>query len=254
MGKAGKASIIFDNPPYIVGAASVVGEKEGEGPLSEYFDEIIKDPYVGKVSWEEAESELQNLAVKRLMHKTGMDYKEIRYVFAGDLLGQLIATSFGTEEFALPLFGMYGACSTMGEAMSLGAMTVAADYADNVIALTSSHFASAEKQFRYPLEYGNQRPLCATWTVTGSGAVVISNKIKSNIRITAVTTGKIVDYGIKDSMNMGAAMAPAAAALMKAHFEDTGRTPQDYDVIATGDLGTIGRELVVAILGKEGYL
>lgn len=253
MGKAGKASIIFDNPPYIVGAASVVGEKEGEGPLSEYFDEIIKDPYVGQSSWEEAESELQNLAVKRLMHKTGMDYKEIRYVFAGDLLGQLIATSFGTEEFALPLFGMYGACSTMGEAMSLGAMTVAADYADNVIALTSSHFASAEKQFRYPLEYGNQRPLCATWTVTGSGAVVISNKIKSNIRITAVTTGKIVDYGIKDSMNMGAAMAPAACDTIYTHFMDMDRDPEYYDAIYTGDLGLVGQKILIDLMAEKGF-
>ena len=253
MGKVGKASVVFDDPPYIVGAASVVGEKEGEGPLAEYFDEIIKDPYVGTTSWEEAESALQGLAIKRLMHKMEMDYKDIRYVFAGDLLGQLIATSFGIAEFSVPVFGMYGACSTMGEAMSLGAMTVAAGYADNVIALTSSHFASAEKQFRYPLEYGSQRPLCATWTVTGAGAMVISNKIKSNVRITAITTGKIVDYGIKDSMNMGAAMAPAACDTIYNHLMDMDRTPDYYDAIYTGDLGKVGQKILIDLMAEKGF-
>lgn len=253
MGKTGKASIIFDNPPYIAGAASVVGEKEGEGPLKDYFDEIIKDPFAGKNTWEEAESELQKTAVKRLMHKMGIEYKDIRYIFAGDLLGQLIATSFGTEEFSIPIFGLYGACSTMGEAMSLAAMTVAAGYGDNVIALTSSHFASAEKQFRYPLEYGSQRPLCATWTVTGSGAVVISSRIKSNIVIKGITTGKITDYGITDSMNMGAAMAPAACDTIFNHLMDMEISPDYYDAIYTGDLGLVGQKILIDLLMEKGF-
>ena len=196
MGKTGKASIIFDKDIYIVEKASVVGQKEGEGPLGKYFDNIVNDPFVGKNTWEEAESELQKLVVKTLLKKSGLTTKDIRYIFAGDLLGQLIASSFGLMDFEIPFFGLYGACSTMGESMSLAAMNVAAGYADNVIALTSSHFASAEKQFRYPLEYGSQRPLCATWTVTGSGGVIISSCIKSGIRIAGITTGKIVDYGI----------------------------------------------------------
>ncbi len=253
MGKTGKASIIFDNPPYIAGAASVVGEKEGEGPLKDYFDEIIKDPFAGKNTWEEAESELQKTAVKRLMHKMGIEYKDIRYIFAGDLLGQLIATSFGTEEFSIPMYGLYGACSTMGEAMSLAAMTVAAGYGDNVIALTSSHFASAEKQFRYPLEYGSQRPLCATWTVTGSGAVVISSRIKSNIVIKGITTGKITDYGITDSMNMGAAMAPAACDTIFNHLMDMEISPDYYDAIYTGDLGLVGQKILIDLLKEKGF-
>ena len=251
MGKTGKASIIFDKDIYIVEKASVVGQKEGEGPLGKYFDNIVNDPFVGKNTWEEAESELQKLVVKTLLKKSGLTTKDIRYIFAGDLLGQLIASSFGLMDFEIPFFGLYGACSTMGESMSLAAMNVAAGYADNVIALTSSHFASAEKQFRYPLEYGSQRPLCATWTVTGSGGVIISSCIKSGIRIAGITTGKIVDYGITDSMNMGAAMAPAACDTIVQHFEDFKTKPSDYDKIITGDLSQIGSKLLIDLLREK---
>ena len=251
MGKTGKASIIFDKDIYIVEKASVVGQKEGEGPLGKYFDNIVNDPFVGKNTWEEAESELQKLVVKTLLKKSGLTTKDIRYIFAGDLLGQLIASSFGLMDFEIPFFGLYGACSTMGESMSLAAMNVAAGYADNVIALTSSHFASAEKQFRYPLEYGSQRPLCATWTVTGSGGVIISSCIKSGIRIAGITTGKIVDYGITDSMNMGAAMAPAASRTISTFLKDTKTSPSDYDLILTGDLGYTGTQLLYELLEKD---
>ncbi|MGN0375018.1 MAG: stage V sporulation protein AD, partial [Butyrivibrio sp.] len=220
MGKTGKASIEFDNPPYIREYASVVGEKEGCGPLGSYFDEIVKDPMAGQNTWEEAESQFQKKAVEVLLKKSGLKKEDIRYLFSGDLLGQLIATSFGIQSFEIPLFGLYGACSTMGEAMSLGASFVAAGYAENVISMTSSHFASAEKQFRYPLEYGNQRPLSATWTVTGSGGVIISSKQSGGCRIKGITTGKIVDYGVSDSFNMGAAMAPAACDVIYNHFMD----------------------------------
>ena len=208
----------------IVETASVVGKKEGEGPMGQWFDEIEQDPMFGQKNWDEAESELQKRTVELVMKKASVDRKRIRYLFAGDLLGQLIATSFGVSGFDIPLFGLYGACSTMGESMALGAMTVAAGYGDSVLCMTSSHFASAEKQFRFPLEYGNQRPLSATWTVTGSGACILgptppapkksahassSESTDGSVKITGITTGRLVDYGCRDSLNMGACMAPA---------------------------------------------
>ncbi len=210
--QVGKQSLRFAEPPYIISSASIVGKKEGEGPLGNCFDVVGEDDKFGQNTWEEAESTLQKEAFLMAVGKAGLQKEEIRYLFSGDLLGQNIATSFGLLDYKIPLFGLYGACSTCGEALSLGAMCVAAGYADYVVSMTSSHFASAEKQFRFPLEYANQRPKSATWTVTGSGAFVLG-KQKSSIRISGITTGKIVDYGIKDSMNMGAAMAPAIARI-----------------------------------------
>lgn len=253
MGKIGKCSIEFDNKPLISASASVVGKKEGQGPLGEYFDRVIDDPMAGKNTWEEAESEMQRQLVEELLIKTGLDAKQIRYLFAGDLLGQLIATSFGTAEFEVPLFGLYGACSTMGESLSLAAMTVSAGYADHVIAMTSSHFGSAEKQFRFPLDYGNQRPLCATWTVTGAGGVVLSASGKSDAVVGGITTGKIIDYGIQDSFNMGAAMAPAACDVIYNHLMDFERQPEDYDAIYTGDLGSVGQTILIDLMAKRGF-
>lgn len=253
MGKIGKYSIEFDNKPLISASASVVGQKEGEGPLGEYFDRVIDDPMAGQNTWEEAESEMQRQLVDELLIKSGLQAKEIRYFFAGDLLGQLIATSFGISGFEVPVFGLYGACSTMGEALSLAAMTVSAGYADNVIAMTSSHFGSAEKQFRFPLDYGNQRPLCATWTVTGAGGVILSASGESDICVSGITTGKIVDYGIQDSFNMGAAMAPAACDVIYNHLMDFERRPEDYDAIYTGDLGSVGQTILIDLMDKRGF-
>lgn len=252
MGKLGKASIEFDNPPVIKQAASVVGEKEGEGPLKDCFDRIIKDPMAKKNTWEEAESELQKQVIDILLEKSGLAKENIRYLFAGDLLGQLIATSFAVQEYEIPLFGLYGACSTMGEALSLAAMTVSQGYADNVIAMTSSHFASAEKQFRFPLDYGSQRPLSATWTVTGSGGVIIGSGNKGNL-IKGITTGRIVDYGVADSFNMGAAMAPAACETIYNNFMDFEVQPEDYDAIYTGDLGSVGQTILIDLLKERGF-
>ena len=198
----------------------------------------------GCKTWEDAESELQKRTAELAIEKAGTSRKQIRYMFSGDLLGQLIATSFGTVDLEIPLFGLYGACSTMGEALCLGAMTVAAGYADQVLAMASSHFASAEKQFRYPLEYGNQRPYSASWTVTGCGAVVLGDRGDA-AKITGVTVGKIVDMGLKDSMNMGACMAPAALDLILQNLRDFERTPEDYDQIITGDLGKIGQKILL---------
>ncbi len=252
MGKIGNSSIIFDNPVYIRERASVVGQKEGEGPLGTLFDEVVEDPMAGKSNWEDAESELQRRVVMHLLAKSGLTQNRIRYLFCGDLLGQLIATCFGISEFQIPFFGLYGACSTMGEAMSLGAMCVSAGYADNVIAMTSSHFASAEKQFRFPLDYGNQRPLSATWTVTGSGGVILSSE-KSGIQVEGITTGKITDYGISDSFNMGAAMAPAAAEVLYSNFMDNEIGPDYYDAIYTGDLGYVGQRILIDLMTEKGF-
>ena len=247
----GKQSLLFETPPRIVSYASIVGKKEGEGPLGKYFDLIEEDPFAGKDNWEEAESQLQKCAAQMALDKAGLNPEDIRYLFSGDLLGQLIASSFGMLDLNIPMFGLYGACSTAGESLSLAAMTVAAGYANHCLAVTSSHFASAEKQFRYPLEYASQRPLSTTWTVTGSGAFIVGKKGK--VKITGVTTGKMMDYGVKDSMNMGAAMAPAAADTIYQHFVDFDRSPENYDLIVTGDLGVVGRALVLDLLKEKGY-
>lgn len=248
----GKQSIRFEQAPRILEAASVVGEKEGQGPLGSGFDEMEKDPMFGAENWEAAESAMQKRAAERVLEKAGVTRTQVRYLFAGDLLGQLIATSFGTVDLEIPVLGLYGACSTMGEAMGLAASFVDAGNADYTLALASSHFASAEKQFRFPLEYGNQRPYSATWTVTGCGAVVLGKK-GGVAAVTGMTPGKIVDMGYKDSMNMGAAMAPAAADTILKNFWDFEREPKDYDQIITGDLGTIGKEILIDFLRNKGY-
>lgn len=247
----GKQSISFETPPYILSYASIVGQKEGDGPLGKYFDVIYEDPMIGAKNWEAAESALQKNAANLALEKASLKPEDMRYLFSGDLLGQIIASSFGMLDLEIPMFGLYGACSTAGEALSLASMTVAAGYAHHALAVTSSHFASAEKQFRYPLEYASQRPLSTTWTVTGSGAFVVGTQGK--VKITGITTGKMVDYGVKDSMNMGAAMAPAAADTIYAHFTDFGRTPDDYDLIVTGDLGVVGRELLLDLLKQKDF-
>lgn len=251
----GERSILFEHPPCILGAASVAGQKESEGPLGEYFDKIERDPMCGGNSWEQAESLLQEKAASLAIKKAGLSPTDIRYLVAGDLLGQLIATSFGVMSLNIPMFGVYGACSTMGEAMSIGAILIDGGYADKVVSLTSSHFAGAEKQFRFPLSYGCQRPLAATWTVTGSGAVVLG-KVPSGrknwIGVCKVTTGKVTDFGIKDSMNMGACMAPAAFDVIYNHLSDFGLQPDYYDRIITGDLGMVGKEILLDMMKEKG--
>ncbi len=257
----GKASLWYETPPVIAAAASIVGEKEGEGPLAGCFDRIETDAMFGKKTWEEAESELQRQTALLCLEKAKRAETEIRYLFAGDLLGQIVATSFGVQELEIPLFGLYGACSTMGEAMALGSMTVNAGYADRVLAMASSHFASAERQFRFPLAYGNQRPLSTTWTVTGCGCVMVAREgeehpqagEKPYARIRGVTTGKIVDMDSRDSMNMGAAMAMAAVDTILQNFRDLEVVPGYYDRIITGDLGVVGQKILFDIMEAAGY-
>lgn len=248
----GKQSIAFEEPTYIVEGSSIVGAKEGEGPLGKMFDVVEQDPMLGQDSWEEAESLLQKEAIQKVLFKSNMNKEDIRYIFAGDLLGQLIASTFGILEFEIPFFGLYGACSTIGEALSIAAITVDGGNANNVIAIASSHFASAERQFRFPLTYGNQRPYAATWTVTGAGAVIVS-KNKGFAKITGITTGKIVDYGVKDAQNMGACMAPAAADILYNHFKDFNTSPDQYDKIITGDLGIVGKTILFDLMREKGY-
>lgn len=252
MAQLGLQSIQFEEAPFILSSSSIVGTKEGEGPLGKLFDVVGEDDKFGEDTWEAAESALQKEACTLAMGKAGISKGDVRYLFGGDLLGQSIATTFGLMELQIPLFGLYGACSTAGESLSLAAMTVAAGYAEQVLAVTSSHFASAEKQFRFPLEYANQRPLSACWTVTGSGAFVVGRK-RTKVRITGITTGKVMDYGVKDSMNMGAAMAPAACDTIYQNFLDLGRGPQDYDKIITGDLGYVGKEILIKLLKERGF-
>ena len=249
--RIGKSSLRFPDGPRIITHSSLAGKKEGEGPLGPLFDRIYEDATLGEDSWEKAESTLQQEAAKLALKKAGLSSEQIRYLFGGDLLGQIIATSFGVEELNIPVFGLYGACSVCGEALSLAAMTVAAGYAERAMAVTSSHFASAEKQFRFPLGYGNQRPLSATWTVTGAGAFIVAPK-GGAVKISGITTGKVVDFGVKDSMNMGACMAPAACDTICQHLKDFGRQPKDYDRIFTGDLGLVGQKILIKLLRDEG--
>lgn len=258
--RQGKYTVNFENPPLIRSYAAVVGKKEAEGPLGRYFENICDDPMMGRDNWEEAEGELQYTTVIKALDNGNFRTEDMDYLFAGDLLGQTIATSFGVMELQIPHFGLYGACSTMGESLSLAAMAIDGGFARRAAAVTSSHYASAEKQFRFPLAYGNQRSLAATWTVTGSGAVILEDAAECPekesgkcVRVTGITTGKIIDYGIKDSQNMGACMAPAAAFVIANHLKDMKRQPEDYDRIITGDLGTVGQKILFELMGEEGY-
>lgn len=250
--KIGKQTVRLAEGVRILSAASMVGKKEGEGPLGENFDRIIEDGMFGEESWELAESKFVRENMALAVKKASLHTKDIDYIFAGDLLNQCTATTFGVMDFSIPHFGIFGACSTMGEGMGLGAMLIDGGFANHILVGASSHFCGAEKQFRFPLLLGDQRPPTTTWTVTGDGAVVLGRKGDYPM-ITEVTTGIITDMGISDTNNMGAAMAPAAANVLTAHFRDTGRTPRDYDVIATGDLGVVGKKLLIDLMQKEGY-
>jgi len=250
--KRGKQSIIFENPVSIISTSSIVGSKEGEGPLSKYFDRVLDDPLFDEDSWEKAESAFVEEGFKKAVSKAGMKLDDIDYIVAGDLLNQGIGSTFGVRALERPFFGIYGACSNMGEGLGLGAVLIDGGFAENVLVGASSHFCAAERQFRYPLSLGTQRPLTSTWTVTGHGAALLS-KNGNGPYVTAITTGKIVDMGITDSNNMGGAMAPAAVDTIAAHFQDTGRNPTYYDLIITGDLGHIGKAILIELIGKIGY-
>ena len=248
----GRQSVRFDFPPSILAAASVVGKKEGEGPLKDYFDSVNEDTKFGMETWEQAESRMQTLALETAMKKACVSPTNVDMLFAGDLLNQCIGSGFAARGSDIPFYGLYGACSTMAESISLASMAVEGQFANVTAALTSSHFASAERQYRLPLEYGGQRTPTAQWTVTGSGAVILGQNSEPPY-VRGITTGKIVDLKIKDANNMGAAMAPAFVDTVVSHFQDTGLTPSDYDLIVSGDLGKVGYELAQDLLRREGY-
>lgn len=252
MKKVGKHTIKLQNPPKIIATFSIVGPKEGQGPLKDYFHEIINDDTLGEDSFEKAESQMMHTAIKSAINGANLKEEDIDYLLAGDLLNQTTSSSFAAREMNVPFIGLYGACSTMAESLSLASLFIDGEFANYVVAATSSHFSSAERQFRFPLEYGSQRGTTAQWTVTGSGAMVLG-KEGNYPEVTYVTTGIVKDYGEKDPNNMGAAMAPAAVDTLYNHFEDTGRKPRDYDVIATGDLGIVGKEIATKLLLEHGY-
>ncbi|MBE6030759.1 MAG: stage V sporulation protein AD [Clostridiales bacterium] len=261
--KIGNQTIEFEKRPVIAGMCSVGGTKEGEGPLKDDIDIVLSDNMYGEKSWEKAESKMLKTAMETAVKRAGLEVSDIDIMFSGDLLNQLMSSAFMARDMQVPFIGLYGACSTMTQSMLMAASMVNAGYAANVLAGASSHFCTAERQFRMPLEHGNQRPPSAQWTATAAGAVCISEKslavaggnviTERNIYITEGTIGKIIDTGMKDANQMGAAMAPAAVDTLLNHFEDTGRSPDYYDIILTGDLGFIGKEIALDLLADAGY-
>jgi len=250
--KIGKQTIKFENKPEILGTGSVAGQKEGQGPLGKTFDIVLEEDIFGEKTWEKAERKMLKESMQLSMKKAGKTEGQIDAILSGDLLNQLMSSSFSAREFQIPFLGMYGACSTMTESMIMGCVLVDGGYADNIIAAASSHYCTAERQFRLPLEHGNQRPPSAQWTVTAAGSVVIGKSAQPNICCTFGTIGKIVDPGITDTHQMGAAMAPATVDTITTHLLDTGRNWDYYDLIITGDLGHIGKEILLDMMKKQG--
>ena len=249
--KRGKQSFCLPEMPVITAWASVAGKKESEGPLQSTFDITSSDTLFGQKTWEQAEKQMQKLALDTLLKKAGLSRQQLGLVFSGDLLNQCIGSSFTLRNTGIPHLGLYGACSTMAESLLLSSMAVCGGFFDKVVAMTSSHFASSERQYRFPLGYGGQRTPTAQWTVTGAGAALVCSAGKGP-RIDSCTVGTVTDLGIKDANNMGAAMAPAAFATIRAHLDDLHRTPDDFDLIVTGDLGQLGKEALLELARREG--
>lgn len=249
--KRGRQSFVLPEPPVITHWASVAGKREAEGPLAHTFDIKCRDTYFGQKTWEQAEKHMQQQALRRLAQKAEMAPQEFDLVFSGDLLNQCIGSSFTLRNTGIPHLGLYGACSTMAESLLMASMAIGGGFADRVVAMTSSHFASSERQYRFPLGYGGQRTPTSQWTVTGSGAALVCRQGKGP-RITACTIGTVTDLGIQDANNMGAAMAPAAYATIRSHFEDLNTGPEAFDLIVTGDLGQVGKEMLLELARMDG--
>jgi len=250
--KLGKQTIEFTNSVNIIGNYSIVGDKEGKGNFKDFYDYILKNDTFGEKTFELAERKLLEHSIVNALDRAGVKTSELDLLISGDLLNQIISSSFAAREFDVTYIGLYGACSTMAEAIAVGATFVDGKYYDNVACATGSHFSSVERQYRFPLELGNQRPPVSQWTVTGAGCMVLGNK-NSNKRIVNATFGKVTDFGVSDVNNMGAAMAPAAMSTLIAHFEDTNTNPDDYDLILTGDLGKLGSEILLDLMENKGY-
>ncbi len=249
--RRGKQSFVPETPPVITCWASVAGKKESEGPLNSHFDITVQDSYFGQKTWEQGEKRMQQLALNTLLSKANITRTDVQVVFSGDLLNQCIGSSFTLRNTGIPHIGLYGACSTMAESLLSATMAVSGGFFERAVAMTSSHFASSERQYRFPLGYGGQRTPTSQWTVTGSGAALVCNHGKGP-KITACTVGCVTDLGCKDANNMGCAMAPAALATIKAHFEDLQTGPDDFDLIVTGDLGQTGKDILLILAQKEG--
>ncbi len=249
--KLGRSTFRLTNPPSALAYAAVGGKKEGEGPLARDFDLLCDDSSFGEQTWEKAESRLQKDAVNKALEKARLSSGDIDLIFAGDLLNQCVGSTYGLRDLEIPFLGLYGACSTMAESLAVASLFVDNGLAERAAAVTSSHFCSAERQFRFPLEYGGQRPPTAQWTATASGAVIVGAAAQAPF-IREVSIGKITDLGITDANNMGAAMAPAAASTIETFLRDTGTGPEDYDLILTGDLGKVGKALLLDLLKRQG--
>ncbi len=249
--RKGQYTVTLSNRPTILGYAAVVGKREGEGPLARCFDMIFEDTTLGEKTWEKAESSLQREAFIRALNKAGMSPSQVNYLFVGDLLNQSIASTFGMRDYGVPLLGQFGACSTMAQTLAMSAIFVDSGAADMCAAITSSHFCSAERQFRFPLEYGGQRPQTSQWTATAAGSAIVG--MGGGVHIAAITAGIVTDLGITDANNMGAAMAPAAAETLTNFFRDTQTRPEDYDLILTGDLAAVGSDLLCQLMERKSY-
>jgi len=250
--KIGKQTLQFTQPPVIFSMSSIVGPMEGKGPYGKAFDYVLEDTLFGEKSWEKAESKMLREAIKRALLKVNLEAKDIDFMFAGDLLNQIVAANFAAREINIPFLGLYGACSTMVEGLALGAVMIDGGFAHRVAVGASSHHNTAERQYRMPTEQGAQRVLWGQWTVTGAGGVLLVKEGSGPV-ITHCTVGQVIDLGIKDANDMGSCMAPAAADTIIRHFQDLGRQPSDYDLILSGDLGSVGLNITKELLGFEGY-
>ena len=249
--RLGRQTVAFSRPPVILSESSVVGKKEGEGPLGDRFDVVEPDAYFGQRTWEAGESAMLRRCLSQLLARGGTEARALDFVLSGDLQNQCAGSAYAMRGVPAPYLGLYGACSTLAEALSLASMLLDGGFASRCAAVTGSHFCTAERQYRFPLEYGGVRPPTAQWTVTGAGGFLIASDGEGP-RITSATTGIIADLGVTDMGNMGAAMAPAAVATLKAHFAETRRAPEDYDLILTGDLGHVGHAIVSDLFERDG--
>ncbi len=248
--RTGDQTIVFQNPPYILAGCNIVGPKEGEGPLKGTFDQVMADTYNGEKTWEKTEAKMLETVLRGAADKAKVPLDSVDFILAGDLLNQIISSSFAARQIGIPFIGLYGACSTMVLSAAMGAMLIEGGYAGKVLCAASSHHDTAERQYRMPTEQGNQRAMYAQWTVTGAGSVLLSDT-GNGPRVTTATLGKVLDYGETDTNNMGAAMAPAVADTIACHLRDLTRQPDYYDLILTGDLGLVGLQVITEILKKS---
>ncbi|QIB69855.1 stage V sporulation protein AD [Aminipila butyrica] len=270
--KLGKQTLAFSNRPLIASGGAIVGVKEGQGPLGSWFDMVLKEDTFGEKTWEKSESKMLKEAVQMAMARGGKEPKDIEAILTGDLLNQLMSSAFMARDMQIPFIGLYGACSTMAESLLMGSVLIDGGYCNHIVAGASSHYCTAERQFRMPLEHGNQRPPSAQWTATAAGAILLAAgkqdileerplvidgsssapSTEKRVCVTHGTLGKIIDTGLKDSNQMGAAMAPAFVDTVLNHLEDTGRQLADYDLILSGDLGYVGKQIAVDLLADAG--